>query len=163
MNYIKFQIYDSKAEAFILPYYAPTSAMGQRQFHQAANDPKTSYYKYPGDYTLFEVATWDDYTGEETPLTPFINHGLALMQQNSPASQVRNAEDAKSTMSNSEYVAWKDKQKNNNQSSSNPTLPPIDTVGYLRKEYDSHDYDADKALKHPELARQTRNEIKESS
>lgn len=52
-------IHDSKAEAFIQPFFAPTIAVGLRMVSQATNDPNSDFHKFSGDYTLFELGTFD--------------------------------------------------------------------------------------------------------
>lgn len=73
-----FSVYDSKAEAFLLPIYAATTAVAIRMFGAACNDPKTDFARYAGDYTLFEVGTWDTTTGDHEKLEAKINLGLAI-------------------------------------------------------------------------------------
>ena len=59
-----FAIYDSKAEAYLQPFFSPTKATAIRSFTQAANDEKTDFYRFAEDYTLFEIGEWDPVGGE---------------------------------------------------------------------------------------------------
>jgi len=73
-----FSIHDSKAAAFITPFFSPTTATALRSFATAANDMQTDFYKYGGDYTLFELGTFDQETARlETHQAP-VNLGLAI-------------------------------------------------------------------------------------
>lgn len=73
-----FSIHDSKAEAFIQPFFAPTSAAALRMFETAANDETSDFHRYAGDYTLFELGEFEPLTGQiETLETPH-NLGLAI-------------------------------------------------------------------------------------
>lgn len=58
-----FSIKDSKAEAYLLPIFAPTIGVAIRMFQKATNDPTTDFHNYAGDYTLFEIGKWDELTG----------------------------------------------------------------------------------------------------
>lgn len=79
-----FTIHDSKAEAYLQPFFAPTTATAQRSFEAAANDQKSDFHRYAGDYTLFEVGTYDTDTGELIPLPTMLNLGLALTYRTNP-------------------------------------------------------------------------------
>ena len=53
-------VYDSKAAAFLAPIFTVTSAVALRAFTQAANDSGHDFSRYAGDYTLFELGTFDE-------------------------------------------------------------------------------------------------------
>ncbi len=73
-----FSIHDSKAAAFIQPFFSPTTATALRSFATAANDEATDFFRYGGDYTLFELGEFDQLSAKlETYSTP-INLGLAI-------------------------------------------------------------------------------------
>jgi len=57
-----FTIYDSKTEAYLRPFYCLTAGEAERTFGDTCNDPSTLFYRHPGDYTLFEIGTFDDAT-----------------------------------------------------------------------------------------------------
>lgn len=73
-----FSIYDSKAEAYITPFFSPTTATAIRQFEQACNDQNTDFHKFAGDYTLFEIGNFDEFTAKIDTPQSIINLGLAL-------------------------------------------------------------------------------------
>lgn len=81
MKLIMMTIHDSKAEAFIQPFYAATPAVGIRMFKQTCNDPSSNFAMFPGDYTLFEIGTFDCSTGKVEMLDVPENHGLAIQYQ----------------------------------------------------------------------------------
>lgn len=58
-----FSVYDSKAAAFIPPFYTPTKGMAVRSFKDAANDPTHAFFRNGEDYTLFQLGWFDDHTG----------------------------------------------------------------------------------------------------
>lgn len=81
MKLVIFAIHDSKAEAFLLPFFSPNSAMGVRTFAQGCNDPGVKFCQSPGDYTLFEIGTFDDNSGTVKQLEVPVNHGLAIIHK----------------------------------------------------------------------------------
>lgn len=76
-----FSIYDSKAEAYITPFFAINSATGIRDFETAARDKNTKFWSHPGDFTLFEMGSFDQDSGKTELLKTPINHGTALVHQ----------------------------------------------------------------------------------
>ncbi len=73
-----FSIHDSKAEAFIQPFYSQTTGTAVRSFEQACNDANSDFHKFAGDYTLFELGEFDQNTAQFTALKTPTNLGLAL-------------------------------------------------------------------------------------
>lgn len=73
-----YTVYDSKAQAHSTPFYSHNNATAIRSFAQAAQDEKTDFHKYAGDYTLLCVGEWDPATGNITPFDTKENLGLAL-------------------------------------------------------------------------------------
>lgn len=63
-----YSIRDAKAEAFNSPFYQKTKGEALRSFQTAVNDPKTQLNRFPEDFDLYEIGTWDDSTGLVTPL-----------------------------------------------------------------------------------------------
>jgi len=55
-----FTVYDSKAEAYLQPFYMATKGQAVRAFTDMANDPNHSFYKHPEDYTLFHLGQYED-------------------------------------------------------------------------------------------------------
>lgn len=63
-----FSVYDSKAESYLAPFYAPNGSVACRSLQQATQDPSHPFCLYPEDYTLFEIGSFEDETGELTNL-----------------------------------------------------------------------------------------------
>lgn len=63
-----FAIRDSKAQAFLQPFFSSTKGTAIRAFTDGVNDPQTSFHKYPDDFTLFHIAEFDDESGVVSPL-----------------------------------------------------------------------------------------------
>lgn len=73
-----FAIFDSKAEAYMQPWFAPTKGVALRNFAQAANDTSSDFHRFAADYTLFEIGTWDQHTGDLVAHDAKLNLGTAL-------------------------------------------------------------------------------------
>lgn len=58
-----FSIYDSKAEAYLTPFFAPTSGVALRMFESSCQDASHAFHKFGGDYTLFEIGEFDINSG----------------------------------------------------------------------------------------------------
>ncbi len=73
-----FSIFDSKADAFLQPFFSPTAATALRGFEKAAQDETTDFHRFAGDYSLFEIGDWDQAKGTWVAHEAKINLGLAL-------------------------------------------------------------------------------------
>ncbi len=75
-----FTIHDSKAGAFLPPFYLPQQGMAIRTFGDCVNDGKHEFSKHPEDYTLFLLGTFDDNTAKTKAKTPeSIGNGLEFL------------------------------------------------------------------------------------
>ena len=59
-----FSVYDSKAGAYLRPFYERNAATALRSFEEACRDTQSNFYKYAADYTLFDIGKWDEEDGE---------------------------------------------------------------------------------------------------
>lgn len=66
-----FCVYDSKADAYLPPFFLHSDGMALRVFSDCANDLTHQFGKHPEDYTLFHLGKFDDQTAKielnETP------------------------------------------------------------------------------------------------
>lgn len=72
-----FAVYDSKLGAFLHPFLVPTVQVALRVFSAGSNDPTSQLCRHPEDFTLFQIAEWDDSSGIYRNLDHHVNHGLA--------------------------------------------------------------------------------------
>lgn len=72
-----FSIFDSASRIYMPPFHCPTAGAAIRAFKDAANSKSHFVGAHPADYTLMEVATFCDSTGNYMPLAQFVNHGNA--------------------------------------------------------------------------------------
>lgn len=86
MNLETFSVYDSKAKAYLPPFFLHNTGMATRIFQNCANDPTHTFGANPGDYTLFHIGSFDDNTGTLEALKTPISLGLA--QEFKDATQV---------------------------------------------------------------------------
>ncbi len=65
-----FSVHDSKANAYLTPFFAPTEGVALRQLSSAIKDENHEFNRYAEDYTLFQVGHWDEDTGTITGTPP---------------------------------------------------------------------------------------------
>lgn len=77
MNFYIFSVYDSKAVAFLPPFYLPNHALAKRVFSDCANDESHQFAKHPEDFSLFCLGIFDDSKGTFEIFQKMVNFGLA--------------------------------------------------------------------------------------
>lgn len=58
-----YAVRDAKTEAYFPPFVAVTHGEAYRQFQMLATNPETLLSKFPADYALFQLGTFDDQSG----------------------------------------------------------------------------------------------------
>ncbi|QXP08374.1 MAG: nonstructural protein [Arizlama microvirus] len=64
-----YSIYDRKGLVYSPPFFAAQDGLAVRSFTDAANDPATTISRYPDDYVLYRVGSYDDASGSLLPAT----------------------------------------------------------------------------------------------
>lgn len=83
MKTIVYSIYDSKAKAYSQPFHAVNDAVAMRMVSAAVNDPGTSLNRHPEDYTVYELARFDEENGTFEILNQrAVTTCIALKEQN---------------------------------------------------------------------------------
>jgi hypothetical protein len=72
-----YSIYDNKAQAFLPLFQVRADGEALRQFKELANNKQTNISKYPEDFALMEMGTFDDAHGKINALSAPKNLGLA--------------------------------------------------------------------------------------
>lgn len=72
----EFCIYDSKAEAALPKFLAPSTGLAVRMIEEATNNPEQQFHKHAADYTLFELGEFDCSTMKTTNLPTPLNLGV---------------------------------------------------------------------------------------
>lgn len=57
-----FAIYDSKAEAYLQPFFMKSKGEAIRALSALVDDVSHNFCRYSEDFTLFELGSWDDST-----------------------------------------------------------------------------------------------------
>ncbi len=76
-----FVIYDSKANAYMQPWFLTTKPMAIRAFTDCIADPKHNFGAHPEDYTLFDIGTFNSADAKihwKTPVS--IGNGIEFVQ-----------------------------------------------------------------------------------
>lgn len=71
-------IHDVKSQLFSQPLFFRAYGEAERAFRDVVNDGKSDYSRHPEDYTLFELAEYDDATGSVAPLPAPRSLGAAI-------------------------------------------------------------------------------------
>lgn len=62
-----YSIYDSKAQAYLQPFFAATHALAFRNCERACRNPESPFVQFPVDFTLFCLGAFDDEIGVLAP------------------------------------------------------------------------------------------------
>ena len=73
-----FTVFDAKAKAYLQPFFMPTTGMATRAFTDLCNDQNHMFNHHPEDYSLFEIAEYDDQTARYTENSTFVPLGTGL-------------------------------------------------------------------------------------
>lgn len=79
-----YTIRDSKAEAYLQPFFATTDGVALRYITSALDDPDHEFTKHIEDYILFLIGQFDEETGELDPIPPLVVGKLIDLQQLPP-------------------------------------------------------------------------------
>lgn len=63
-----YSIFDVKADVFHAPFFTGTHGLAIRNFKDVANDKNSSIGKYPADFKLVCIGSYDDSRGVMEPL-----------------------------------------------------------------------------------------------
>lgn len=68
-----YSVRDNKVNSYSPVFPSTSSVQATRDFERACNDANTQLNRYPSDFDLFQVGTFDDQTGVVTPINPPIH------------------------------------------------------------------------------------------
>lgn len=91
-----FSVFDSKAGAYLAPFFASTTGVGERLFAHSATSIDSQFFRYGGDFTLFELGEFDPNSAAFEIYAAPSNLGTALMVQTLAAEQLAASERASS-------------------------------------------------------------------
>lgn len=79
-----FSVYDSKAQAYLPPFFLPMVGQATRIFQNCANDSAHQFGANPGDYTLFHLGDFDDDSAKISLKATPRNLGIAQEFKSAP-------------------------------------------------------------------------------
>jgi len=62
-----FTVRDNVVQAYLQPFFSVNEGSAIRSLQEVVNDPNHTFAKYPADYSLYFVGSFDDATGVITP------------------------------------------------------------------------------------------------
>lgn len=71
MLILAFSFFDTKAQIFSAPFFMAHRGQALRAAIDLGTDLQTTVGKYPADFVLYELGTFDDQTGTLTHSAPF--------------------------------------------------------------------------------------------
>lgn len=72
-----FAVFDTKAAAFMTPFFSQNVGLALRSFTHMARDPNSYMHAFPADFILFELGEFDGDAGVINPHERPVNHGMA--------------------------------------------------------------------------------------
>lgn len=63
-----YSVRDAKGETYSPPFLAKTPGEAERMFNNEVHNEKSQISKYPEDFDLYQLGTYDDVTGKIKPL-----------------------------------------------------------------------------------------------
>jgi len=84
-----FVVYDTKAEAYMQPFFMASTGQALRTFEDTVNDTTTTFNKHSADFTLFEIGTFEDDTGSISMYESKTNLGTAIEFLNQDKPQLK--------------------------------------------------------------------------
>jgi len=85
-----FAIHDGKINAFMRPFLDQHTGSALRSFEEACTEPTSPFAKFPTDFVLYEVGTFNVETGEIVSYSPKIQLATPI-QFTKPKMAVLNA------------------------------------------------------------------------
>lgn len=92
MRLLIFSIHDGAANAYINPFFVPNIGLAKRTFQSCANDHDHMFGKFPQDFTLFELGSWEADTCKFDIFNSPVSHGKAIeyvLPEDHPINQGR--------------------------------------------------------------------------
>lgn len=86
-HYPLISVYDAAVLSYMPPFQTRTVGEAKRQLVDTMADPSHPFTQHPEDYTLVQVGTFNDATGEITSITPPVvlmkaDEALAIGEKN---------------------------------------------------------------------------------
>lgn len=78
-----FSLFDSKANAYIQPFFMAQKGQALRALDSIVNNPQTEVNKYPADFALYKLGEFDDVSGQLVSLKvpEFIANAIEFVKE----------------------------------------------------------------------------------
>lgn len=73
-----YTVYDSKSEAYDRPWVSPSRGIAIRSLLDVLKDQNHPFTKWPGDFTLFEIGSFDEQKGTIETYDAKVNLGVMI-------------------------------------------------------------------------------------
>lgn len=97
MKQLVFSIHDQAAGAYMRPFFVTAVGLAVREFERLANEKEGNVSRWPDQYTLFELGTYEDSTGVLESLEIPKSHGNAVQYLSNEDNNINNVEQIKAT------------------------------------------------------------------
>lgn len=87
MKFKIYSVYDAAVGAYMQPFFMRSKGEALRGWMDAVNDPKTQFHAHPKDFTLFEIAEYDEDDGSIIPYSAKVALGNALELKTRPQQE----------------------------------------------------------------------------
>ena len=67
-----YSVYDEAAEAYGVPFFMVNDKTAERAFFQLVNDPQSTVFRSPQDFSLYFIGTFHDHNAQLVPDTPVL-------------------------------------------------------------------------------------------
>lgn len=84
-----YTIYDSKAEAYMSPWFVDKDGQALREFQDVIRNQESPFSKHPEDYTLFKIGTYDPNTAKLSSLDTPVSMGVGIEYLNADLQEVK--------------------------------------------------------------------------
>lgn len=80
-----FTVHDTKAEAYLQPFFSQSRGAAIRSFDDAVNGGNEQFSRHAADYNLFHIGTWNPLTGMIETFPPIsLGNGLDFLRNSGP-------------------------------------------------------------------------------
>lgn len=79
-----FTVFDTKAEAYLQPFFMQTRGQAIRAWSDSVNDEQTQFFRHPADFVLYEIGEYDELQGTIRMYDAKISLGVALEFHKTP-------------------------------------------------------------------------------
>jgi len=89
-----YSVRDVKGNCFARPFFMARHELALRAFDSIVNNPETDIAKWPADFSLFYLGTFDDVSGVFVSLTApeFLATAVSFKKMEVPNASARNGE-----------------------------------------------------------------------